>query len=75
MIIDFFKSIFSFGDTWIKWLNGRSSRVKDRALEAAGYYIELDQSSTYKGKFIGILEKDKLKKHFKKQFDAWRDGV
>ena len=58
-----------------KWFNSRSSRLKDKALEAAEYYIELDTHQTYKGEYVGIIERDKLKKHFRKQFNSWKDGT
>jgi hypothetical protein len=67
--------IFGFGTSVIKWWEGRPHRLKEKALEAAEYYIEIDEHSTYKGEFVGLIEKEKLKKHFRKQFRSWKDGV
>jgi hypothetical protein len=67
--------IFGFGESWIKWCDSRPQRLKDKALEAADYYIEINEHKTYKGEDLEVKEQDKLKKHFRKQFNSWKDGV
>ena len=58
-----------------EYFNSRPARLKSKALEAAEYFMEIDTYQTYKGEFVGLVESVKLKKHFRKQFNSWRDGV
>jgi hypothetical protein len=71
---DYFK-VFGFGEAVVEWFENRPFRLKEKALEAATYYMEIDTHKTYKGRPVGIVEASDLKKHLKKRFDAWKDGV
>ena len=58
----------------MKWFNAGSARRKEQALRAADAYIDIDQTGLYNGQELTEEKEQKLKIHFSKRFNAWKNG-
>lgn len=66
--------ILNIVDRVTEWVEKRPQRLRKQALDAAEIYIELNESSSVDGKVVSADKRERLMRHYLKQFYAWRDG-